>query len=176
LLNVDVALLEVGVNNHNLYPIEYSFNLQWVPPLKLHFKVGCPIMLLCNIAPNCGLCNGSQFIVTWLNGHVIEAHILTGAHARETTFDRRIRLQPTTLKIFFKFSQRQFLVKVVFTMIINKSQAHFIKYVSLEIWTPILSHGQLYVALSRTTSINSLKIFLPIQNLPKKWTLYILKY
>jgi hypothetical protein len=28
LLNVDVALLEVGVNNHNLYPIEYSFNLQ----------------------------------------------------------------------------------------------------------------------------------------------------
>lgn len=57
-------------------------------------------------------------------------------------------------------------------MIINKSQGHFIKYVSLEIWTPVLSHGQLYVALSRTTSIYSLKIFLPKQNLPKKWTLY----
>jgi hypothetical protein len=46
-------------------------------------------------------------------------------------------------------------VKVVFAMIISKSQGHFIKYVSLEIWTPVLSHGQLYVALSKTTSINS---------------------
>jgi len=63
---------------------------------------------------NCGLCNGSQFIVTWLDGDVIGAYILIDAHTRETTFVLRIKLKPTTLKIFFKFSRRQFLVKVVF--------------------------------------------------------------
>jgi hypothetical protein len=59
LLSVDVAFLEVGADNHNLYLIEYFKNLQCLPPSKLHFNVGCAIMLLCNIAPKPELCNGS---------------------------------------------------------------------------------------------------------------------
>jgi hypothetical protein len=33
-------------------------------PLKLHFKVECPIMLFHSIIPKHGLCNGLQFILT----------------------------------------------------------------------------------------------------------------
>jgi ATP-dependent DNA helicase PIF1 len=65
-LNANVTLSEVGVDNKNLYSNEYlnSLDLLGLPPSKLHFKIGCPIMLLCNIAPEHGLCNGSQLIVT----------------------------------------------------------------------------------------------------------------
>ncbi|KAI3908384.1 hypothetical protein MKW98_012479, partial [Papaver atlanticum] len=32
-------------------------NSSGLPPFKLELKVGCPIMLLCNLAPRSGLCN-----------------------------------------------------------------------------------------------------------------------
>ncbi len=75
--NANIALFEVGASNHNLYPIGYLnfLNLPKLPPWKLHFKVGCPIMLCYNKTPKHGLCNGFQFIVTCLNHHVIEIHI-----------------------------------------------------------------------------------------------------
>jgi ATP-dependent DNA helicase PIF1 len=60
---------------------------------------------------------------------------------------------PTTLEIPFKFTRRQFPMKVALVMTINKSQGQSIEHVSLDLRTPIFSLGQLYVALSRTTSI-----------------------
>jgi hypothetical protein len=48
-------------------------------------------------------------------------------------------------------------MKVAFVMTINKSQGLYVKYVGLNLMTPIFVHGKLYVTFSRTTSINSLK-------------------
>jgi hypothetical protein len=117
-------MIEVGADNNNLYPTRYlnSLDLLGLPPSKLHLKVGCPIMLLLNIVPKHGLCNGSQLIMTHLNDRVVEMCILTSMHVGETTFVPRITLQPTMFEIPFKFIQRQFHVKVVFIMTINKSQ------------------------------------------------------
>jgi len=58
-------------------------------------------------------------------------------------------------------------VKVVLAMTINKSQGRSMEHVGLDLRTPIFSHGQLYVALSQTTSIQFLKVLLPNQNVPK---------
>ncbi len=113
------------------------------------------------------MCNGSQLIVTHLKNHVIEAQILIRNHVGETTFIPRITLQPTTLKIPFKFTRRQFPVKVALTMTINKSQGQLVEHVGLDLRTPIFSLGQLHVALSRTASIQFLKVLLPNQNVPK---------
>jgi ATP-dependent DNA helicase PIF1 len=79
-------------------------------------------MLLHNIVPKRGLCNGSQLIMTRLSDRVVETCILTNMHVGETTIVPRITLQPTMSEIPFKFIQRQFFVKVVFIMSINKSQ------------------------------------------------------
>jgi ATP-dependent exoDNAse (exonuclease V) alpha subunit len=47
--------------------------------------------------------------------------------------------------------RRQFPVHLAFAMTINKAQGQSVKYVGLNLRTPVFSHGQLYVALSRCT-------------------------
>jgi len=44
-------------------------------------------------------------------------------------------------------------VKIALAMTINKSQGQSVEHVGLDLRTPTFSLGQLYVALSRTTSI-----------------------
>ena len=44
-----------------LYPSEYlnSINISGLPLSKLTLKIGCPIMILCNLYPAQGVCNGT---------------------------------------------------------------------------------------------------------------------
>ncbi len=116
-LSTKFVVIEVNVENCNMYPIEYLnyLKLPSLSSVKFRLKVGCPIMLSWNIAPKCGLRNSSWLIVTFLKNHVIEARILTWNHVGEITFIPKIILQPTTLKIPFKFTKEQFPMKVVFS-------------------------------------------------------------
>ncbi len=78
--------------------------------------------------------------MTRLRDHVIETCILMSMHVGETTFVRRITLQPTMFEIPFKYTRRQFPVKVALAMRINKSQSQSVKYVGLDLQTLIFSH------------------------------------
>ena len=51
-------------------------------------------------------------------------------------------------------------MRLAFAMTVNKSQGQSLKHVGLDLRTPVFSHGQLYVGLSRCTSGNQLKILL----------------
>ncbi|KAG5557689.1 hypothetical protein RHGRI_007813 [Rhododendron griersonianum] len=64
----------------NRYPNEYlnSLDPTGLPAFKLALKVGCPIILLRNIAPKDGLCNGTRMMVVRCGSHIIEVKILTG--------------------------------------------------------------------------------------------------
>ncbi|OSC97187.1 helicase [Trametes coccinea BRFM310] len=46
-------------------------------------------------------------------------------------------------------------------MSINKAQGQSVKYVALDLRVPVFTHGQLYVALSRSTSPHHVHILLP---------------
>ena len=145
------------------YPNEYlnSLDPPGLPPFRLDLKVGCPIMLLRNIGPKNGLCNGTRMVVVRCGTRIIEAKILTGEKAGNLEFIPRISLTPSSSEFPFRMSRRQFPVRLAYAMTINKSQGQSVKFVGVDLRTPVFSHGQLYVALSRCTSFDRISVLLP---------------
>ncbi|KAF8878858.1 hypothetical protein BD779DRAFT_1447415 [Infundibulicybe gibba] len=60
-------------------------------------------------------------------------------------------------------------------MTINKSQGQSVMHVGINLQTPVFSHGQLYVALSRCTSGQRIKVLLPERNETKRTTNVVYK-
>ncbi|KAL7265439.1 hypothetical protein ACSBR1_003255 [Camellia fascicularis] len=61
----------------------------------------------------------------------------------------------------FRMTRRQFPVRLAYVLTINKSQGQSVKFVGVDLRTPVFSHGQLYVALSRCTSFDRISVLLP---------------
>ena len=57
--------------------------------------------------------------------------------------------------------RKQFPVKLCFAMTINKSQGQSLKYVGVDLRQPSFMYGQLYVVLSRVTSLSGIPVLLP---------------
>ena len=113
------------------YPNEYlnSLDPTGLPPFKLDLKVGCPIMLLRNIAPKNGLCNGTRLMVVRCASRIIEAQILTSDKSGDLVFIPRISLTPSSSELPFTMTRRQFPVRLAYAMTINKSQGQSVKFV-----------------------------------------------
>ena len=72
----------------------------------------------------------------------------------------RIIFKGKESEVPFDFRRRQFPVRLAFSMTINKSQGQSVKHVGIDLRTPVFTHGQLYVALSRCTSSQRIKVLL----------------
>ncbi|KNZ76296.1 hypothetical protein J132_10574 [Termitomyces sp. J132] len=53
-------------------------------------------------------------------------------------------------------------------MTINKSQGQLVKHAGLDLQSGVFAHGQLYVALSRCTSGDCIKVILDPENTSRK--------
>jgi ATP-dependent exoDNAse (exonuclease V) alpha subunit len=146
---------------HNYYPEEFLNTLtpNGLPPHVLKLKIGCPVILLRNIDPANGLCNGTRLIIRGFQKNTIDTEIVLRQHARKQVFLPRVPLSPSDDEIFpFQFKQKQFPIRLSFAMTVNKTQGQTIPNVMVYLPEPVFSHGQLYVALSRATARSNIRI------------------
>ena len=145
------------------YPTEFlnSLIISGFPLAHLALKPGCPLMLLRNIDPINGLCNGTRMVLLEIRPRVLKCRILGGDHAGKEVFIPRITLDPSEDNLPINITRRQFPVRLAFAMTINKSQGQSIMNVGIDLRTPVFAHGQLYVALSRCTSKDRIKVLFP---------------
>ena len=125
-------------------------------------KIGCPLILLRNLSPANGLCNGTRMILRHMTDRVLEVQLIGGNNHGRIAFIPRITVIPSSKSTGFPFSlrRRQFPVRLAFAISINKAQGQSVKRVGIDLRVPVFSHGQLYVALSRSTSSQRIKVLL----------------
>ncbi|XP_044439381.1 ATP-dependent DNA helicase PIF1 isoform X2 [Triticum aestivum] len=144
------------------YPTEVlnTIKVNNFPYHKLVLKKGVPIMLLRNISQAAGLCNGTRLIVTRLAEKLIEAVVMAGSNIGDIVYIPRICLTVRDPKWPFTLHRRQFPIRISYAMTVNKSQGQTLAAVGLYLKTPVFTHGQFYVAVSRVTSKKALQILI----------------
>ncbi|KAL1348887.1 hypothetical protein AAHE18_07G112700 [Arachis hypogaea] len=152
---------EVEGDTNNLYQQEYfnSISTGGLPPHMLKVKKGAPLMLLRNIDPKAGLCNGTRLLCQGTFQNMLDVEILTGHHSGKRAFLPQIKHKTTENSgLPFVLIRKQFPVRLSFALTINKSQGQTIPKVGIYLPKHVFSHGQLYVALSRSISQSTTKI------------------
>ncbi|XP_059291269.1 uncharacterized protein LOC132044772 isoform X2 [Lycium ferocissimum] len=139
----------------------HTLNPSGLPPYKLVLKQNCPVILLRNLNPSEGLCNGTRLICTNFKTHVISAKIASGDFKGKHVFIPRIPLLSSQdEKLPIPFKRTQFPIRLCFAMTINKAQGQTLDFVGIYLREPVFSHGQLYVALSRAKSSDCVKLLI----------------
>ena len=126
-----------------------KINLSGLPPHRLTVKVGCVMMLLRNLNPKQGLCNGTRLLITSMTQRLIRAIVISGTHQMTKCIIPRVTLYPKNNPYPFNFGRRQFPLRHAYVMTINKSQGQTFKRTGLLLPDAVFAHGQLYVAFSR---------------------------
>ncbi|XP_058790183.1 ATP-dependent DNA helicase PIF1-like [Phymastichus coffea] len=141
--------------------LEYrnSLNPPNFPPHKLRLRKFCIIMLIRNINLSEGLCNGTRLQVIDFSNHLLKCKILTGDKRNNIVFINRITLYCEN-QYPFTFKRRQFPIRLAFAITINKSQGQTLAKIRIDLRRDVFNRGQLYVAMSRVRSWDSLKIYL----------------
>ncbi|XP_020972051.1 uncharacterized protein LOC107627897 [Arachis ipaensis] len=92
-----VSFDEVEGDVNNLYQQEYlnSVSTGRLPPHVLKVKKGAPLMLLRNIDPKAGLCNGTRLLCRGTFQNMLDVEILTSYHCGRRAFLPRIKHKTT---------------------------------------------------------------------------------
>lgn len=163
-------------NNTEVILPEYLHSLSppSLPPYELKLRINTVVILIRNLSINEGLCNGTRLLIKGLSNNLLQCEILTGDKKGKIVFLNRISLYCENIYPF-TFKRRQFPIKLAFAMTINKAQGQTFKKISLDLKKDVFNQGQLYVAISRVRSYDSVKIYLGSQRSESNIKNYVYK-
>jgi ATP-dependent DNA helicase PIF1 len=130
------------------------------PPHKLELRTGDVVTIVRNL--DCVLKNGVRAIVMDVFPNMLRIMVASGKEETIGTVHLlpRIKLIDDRLETGLPVAmfRIQFPVTLAWAMTINKAQGQTMKRVGLYLRTQCFSHGQLYVALSRSPSIHGVRV------------------
>ena len=160
-----------------IYFVEFlqQLNSSGLPPALLCLKVGCSVILLRNLDPGEGLCNGTRIVILNMRRKMLQCRIISKnkRFTKKIVLISRIRLLPNTEILPMPLKKLQFPVKLAFAMTINKSQEQSVEHVGINLQTSVFSHRQLYVAFLRYTLLLNISVLLPEQSQESRKTLNV---
>ena len=162
---------------HHAYLVEFlqQLNASRLPSTLLCLKVGSPVILLRNLDPGEGLCNGTRMVVLNMRRKVLQYRIISKDRRfkNKVVLIPRIRLSPNAETLPVPLKRLQFTIRLAFAMTINKSQGQSVEHVGINLQTSVFCYGQLYVVFSRCTSPLNISVLLPEQSQESRRTLNV---
>jgi hypothetical protein len=148
-----------------------SLNPPNFPRSKLQLKIGSVVMLLRNLNVQAGLCNGTRMLVREVGAYTLQVSIINSANPDDINIIHcipRITLSTLEGELSFTLTRKQFPVRLCFAMTINKSQGQSLSRVGIDLRYPTFTHGQLYVAFSRSKDWQNVSVLFSQDNRTQK--------
>jgi len=111
-------------------------------PALLCLKVGSPVILLRNLDPGEGLCNGTRMVVLNMRRKMLQCRIISKDRRFRGKMVLRIRLSPNAETLPVPLKRLQFPVRLAFAITINKSQGQSVEHVGINLQISVFSHEQ----------------------------------
>ena len=118
-----------------------------LPEHRLYLKKGIVLMLLRNLNPSQGLCNGTHLILHRVENRVVLHCTICGDINRRIVKIPRVTLRPREGEFASEWSRRQFPVRPAFSFTINKAQGQTLRQVGVWLMDPVFTHGQVLLIL-----------------------------
>lgn len=161
-------------NNNQIYSNKItpeflnSIQSSGLPLGNLHLKIGAPIIILRNIDPINGLCNGTRCTVSRITSRCLEVRLNNPGIGNLYRLIYRCKLTADRNGLLFILIRHQFSIRLVYAMTINKAQGQSLSHVGINLRVQPFSHGQLYMALSRTINAENISLLLSPYNINRK--------
>jgi hypothetical protein len=146
------------------FPPDYieSLHVNGAPPFMLRLKVGSKFMCIRNISTHRGLVNGTMLQIMAIGRRYIQVRIMAGPSAGscELLMKQVFTITPEASGLPFTITRRQYPIIPAYCLSVHKAQGQTIQTCGLIFESDPFTHGQLYVALSRVSSWQSLYVMM----------------
>lgn len=131
-------------------------------PSTLPICTGMVMMLVRNINVPAGLCNSTRVVVCHNSRREVLVRVL-GAKDNDPdqyASNPQVTLYSKPEVASYRFRRKQFPFRPSFAMTINKAQVQSLRLIGIDMRNPAFAHGQCYVAFSRATSPDTVRILM----------------